>query len=149
MKGKPSLLLTVALVSSSFGGPTLAHAEEVNLSRLRVTAVMPPQPTANPLSVYQAVDPTVMDAFCGDGDGCFIRLEEVHAAPDLRQQFAQPFVQTIVGKTTAGKLAINPRLNCSIHRAPILCDSVPDKESRLIPPMQYIVRLSARSTKCG
>ena len=38
-----------------------------------------------------------------------------HGAPDLRQQFAQPLVQTIIGKTTAGKLTINPRLNCSVH----------------------------------
>jgi len=95
MNGKSSLLFTVALVSSSFGGPTLAHAEEVNMSRLRATAVMPPQATANPLSVYQAVDPTVMDAFCGDGDGCFIRLEEVHAAPDLR------IIQRLVVKSGA------------------------------------------------
>jgi hypothetical protein len=39
-----------------------------------------------------------------------------HGAPDLRQQFAQSFDQTVIGKTTAAKLTINPRLNCSIHR---------------------------------
>ena len=81
MNGKSSLLLTVALVSSSFGGPTLAHAEEVNMSRLRATAVMPPQATANPLSVYQAVDPTAVDAFCGDEDGCAVRFQMLSASP--------------------------------------------------------------------
>jgi hypothetical protein len=86
MKGKPSLLFTVALVSSSFGGPTLAHAEEVNMSRLRATAVMPAQGTPGVILVYQAVDPTVMDAFCGDGDGCTIRLQMLtaDAVPKLR-----------------------------------------------------------------
>jgi hypothetical protein len=38
-----------------------------------------------------------------------------HGAPDLRQKFAQPLGQTLVRKTTAGKLAINPSVGRSIH----------------------------------
>src|SRR3546814_1731642 len=38
-----------------------------------------------------------------------------HGAPDLRQQFAQPLVQTLVRKTTAGKLIFKPSVGRSIH----------------------------------
>jgi hypothetical protein len=59
-----------------------------------------------------------------------------HIAPNLGQQFAQPLGQTLVRKTTAGKFVIKPSVGRSVHWHRSLRDSVPDKESRLIPLTQ-------------
>jgi hypothetical protein len=53
-----------------------------------------------------------------------------HGAPDLRQQLAEPFVQTLVREPTAGNLCIKPRSTAPVHRtAP---ESVLDKEPHAI-----------------
>jgi hypothetical protein len=60
-------------------------------------------------------DPVVREKPIGRLGICPILADQRNAlsygAPDLRQEFAQPLGQTIVGKATAGKLTISPRLN--------------------------------------
>ncbi len=83
MRDNAAILPMLVALAILFSAAPPAHSDEVNLSRNRVTAVMPAIP-GTPNAVFQAVPPTLIAAFCEDGDGCTLRLQMVHDFGDFR-----------------------------------------------------------------
>jgi hypothetical protein len=74
------MLVALAIL---FSAAPPAHSDEVNLSRNRFTATIPP--IANtPNDVDEAVSSTLIAALCEDGDGCTLRMQMIHGYGDVR-----------------------------------------------------------------
>jgi hypothetical protein len=77
-----SNMLRLVAAAALCGVAATAQADEVNLSRYRVKAVMPP--AAADTQVGQNVAATQIAALCEDGDGCTVRIQIVGALGGLR-----------------------------------------------------------------
>ena len=83
MRRHPAILPMLAALPILFSAADPAHSDEVNLSRRRFTATMPPLASgAN--TVYEGVSSTLISTLCEDGDGCTLRMEMIHGYGDLR-----------------------------------------------------------------
>jgi len=84
MRRDRAILPTLVALAMLFSVAPPAHADDVNLSRNRLTAFMPPQISFTEVFVFQPVDPLRISEFCDDGDGCTVHLQMVHGSGDMR-----------------------------------------------------------------
>lgn len=83
MRHHPAVLPMLVALPILFSATPPVHSDEVNLSRNRFTATIPPIASAA-TEVDQGVSSTLISALCEDGDGCTLRMQMIHGYGDLR-----------------------------------------------------------------